>query len=172
MSIGTIPVAHSIPVRTSPILLRAAATALERQLAHLISGLDHAFAVGEHLARRAGVGRRDIHDRVVGEEIAWAQQKRHRLDRHHGEVFGRRDVSHAKGVPEDHILVLDGLAAVAHPLGQPWRRLTAGLGDVAPGGPELVIPVCAQVSRNSQRWSFRVKGQDSIYLVHKRWAKK
>lgn len=133
------------PVRAVCAVRPSTAALTKRHLAHLIRSIDYCLLVGRDLARDGDVARRDVHDGVVGEEVAWTQQERHRLGRHDGEVLRRRDVRHAEGVPEDNVRVVDRLAALADPLRQAARRLPGGLRDVTAGGPELVIRVCGVV---------------------------
>lgn len=120
---------------------------LEGELGHLVRCVHGAVALGEHLARRARVAGRHIHDRVVREEVARPQQQRDGLDRHDGEVLGRRDVRDAERVPQHHVCVLDRLCAVADPLRQAHRGLARSLRDVAASWPKLVIRICYTVSQ-------------------------
>lgn len=47
-----------------------------------------------------------------------------------------------ESVPQHDVGVVDGLGAVADPLGQTARGLARGLRDVPAGGPELVVAIC------------------------------
>lgn len=129
----------TIPAGPIRAIRPSTAALAKRHLAQLIRSVDHRLLLGCDLARDGNVARRDVHDGVVGEEVARAQQEGHRLNRHDGEILWGRDVGHAKSVPEDNVRVLYGLAAVADPLRQAARGLPGGLRDVAAGGPELVV---------------------------------
>lgn len=127
------------PVRpVGPI--RAVAAPPHRR-AHPIRPINNRRPLRRHLARRGGIARRHIHDRVVLEEITRPQQQRDRLDGHDGEILGRRDMRDAKGMPEHDVLVVDRLGAVADPLRETDGGVACRLGDVAARGPELVISV-------------------------------
>jgi hypothetical protein len=94
-----------------------------------------------HTTRRTAITRRDVERRVLGKEVARAQQQRHGLGRHDGEVFGGGEVRDAEGVPENDVFVGDGCVAVGDPFGEAFGGLPGGLGHVAPGGVELVVGV-------------------------------
>lgn len=126
---------------TAASILRTIAPIAKRQLARLIRGVHNGVLAGSNLARNTDVTRRDVHDRIVGEEVPRPQQQRHGLDGHDGKVLGRRDVRHAEGVPQHNVRVLDGLAAVADPLRQTRGWIAGCLGHVAAGGPELIVGV-------------------------------
>lgn len=91
---------------------------LKSQLAQLIRRIVHALAFRQQLARRACIAGGHIQHRVSGKEVARAQQQRHGLDRHDRKILGRGKVGDAKGVPNYDVGVVDGLGAVADPLGK------------------------------------------------------
>lgn len=70
-----------------------------------------------------------------------AQQQRHGLRRHDGEVFGGREVRDAKGVPEDDVGVVDRGGAVGDPRGESGAGLPRRLRDVAARRVQLVVRV-------------------------------
>jgi hypothetical protein len=113
----------TIPVGPIRAIRPSTAALTKSHLAQLICSVDHGLLLGRDLARDGDVTRWDVHDWVVGEEVARAQQEGHGLDGHDGEVLWGWDVSHSKGVPQDKVRVLDGLAAVTDPLGQAARGL-------------------------------------------------
>lgn len=127
-------------------LPRTAVPISKRQFTQPIRGIHHALlGLGGDLAGRDGIAGRHVHDGVVAEEVAWAQEQRDGLDGHDGEVLGRGNVRHAERVPQHDVRIGDGLAAVADPLRESAGGLTRGLRDVAAGGPELVVLVCGDL---------------------------
>ena len=58
-------------------------------------------------ARRAGERRRDVHRRVLREEVPRTKQNRHGLRGHDRVVFRRWEVGDAECVPHDDVLVFD-----------------------------------------------------------------
>ena len=94
------------------------------------------------LARRPCIAGGHIERRVSQEEVAWSQQQRHGLCRHDGEILGSREVSQAKGVPEDNVFILNVLGGVGvDPQRQALGGLARGLGHVAAGRMNLVVRV-------------------------------
>lgn len=93
-------------------------TIFKGQVAQFISRVQHSRVARRHLAGRARVARRNVHDGVVLEKVARLEQQCDGLDGHDGEILGRRDVYDAKGVPQDNVGVVDGLCAVADPF---WK---------------------------------------------------
>lgn len=76
-----------------------------------------------YLRRGNGIARRHIHTGIICEEVSRPQQQRHGLHRHDWEVFRRRDVCHAKGMPENDI----GVFRLGCPVGDPFRETLGGL---------------------------------------------
>lgn len=105
------------------------------KLANLVRRIVDAGIIFRHLARRARVARRHVHDWVVVEKVPRLQDQRNRLHRHHGKVLGSREVDNSERVPKHDVGVVDGLGAIAHPLGDAMGRLARSLGDVAAGCP-------------------------------------
>lgn len=101
----------------SRIPTRATALPTKRQLTNLIMLIQRTLLLS-HLRRGNGVARRHVHAGVVCEEISRPQQERHGLDGHDGEVLGRGDVCHAKGVPEHDVGVFRLGCAVGDPFGE------------------------------------------------------
>lgn len=98
-------------------------------------------SLGSNLAGSDAPLRRNVHDRVAGEEVARPQQKRHGLGRHHREVFRRREVYQAESVPQNDVLILNAFFPVADPLQQPYVGLPGRLRHMSPGRPELVVAI-------------------------------
>lgn len=65
---------------------------------------------GYDLARRPGIAGWDIKSWVPDEEVPRSKKQRHRLCRHDGVIFWRREVRDAKCVPKHNVLVVDLLA--------------------------------------------------------------
>jgi hypothetical protein len=66
----------------------------------------------------------------------------HRLRRHYGEVFGRREMRQPEGVPQHDVCVVEVCGRVGCDPG--WEALgglAGGLGDVTAGGMELGVVV-------------------------------
>ena len=83
-----------------------------------------------------------IERRIPHEEVSRAQQQGHRLRRHDGVIFWRREVRDAESVPEHNVFVIDLLGGIGFdPLRQSHRRLSRGLGNVAASRVDLVIGV-------------------------------
>ncbi len=65
-----------------------------------------------------------------------------RFDGHDGEVFWRREVRNAKGMPEDHVGVVDALVAVLlDPFGKPSGGVAGGLWHVPARRVDLIVVI-------------------------------
>ena len=51
--------------------------------------------------------RRDVQGGVYSKEVGRLQVEAHGLNRHHWPVLGPGNVGHPKGVPDDHVLLVD-----------------------------------------------------------------
>ena len=110
------------------------------QLTHLIRRIQHPTLTC-HLTRGTTITRRDIQRRILIKEIPRAQQQRHRLRRHDGEIFRSWEMRDAEGVPEDDVGVVDRGLAIGDPFGNTPRGFARGLGHVPAGGVELVVGI-------------------------------
>ena len=96
-----------------------------------------------NLRRGSRIARRDIEGRVAIEEVPRTQEQRHRLSRHDGVVFRRREMRETECVPQDNIGVVDGTAWTRglNPGWKTLRGLAGGLGDVVTGWVDFFVGV-------------------------------
>lgn len=105
----------------------------EKSIHQIMSALQHSQQLTHHdqmgEMEVLGEGRKDVHS--------------HRLSRHDRVILRRREMRDAKGVPEDHVRVVElALRIGCDPGWDALRWLARGLRDVAAGWVDLVVGVC------------------------------
>jgi hypothetical protein len=133
------------------------------QLTHLIRRIQHP-TLACHLTRGTTITRRDIQRRILIKEIPRAQQQRHRLRRHDGEILRSWEVRDTEGVPEDDVGVVDRGLAIGDPFWDTPRRLARGLGHVPAGGVELVVGIWEVLGLGSEIGEARRGGCTFCYV--------
>lgn len=115
------------------------------------------------MRRRPGVAGWNVEDRILAEEVAWAQKQGHRFSWHDGEILRGREMSDSKRVPQDDVRVVNGAvwSCFLNPGGEAVGGFTGGLWNVAAGWVKLVIgiwkmSVSIHVFRGRDGWPLKL----------------